>query len=173
MLGLSKSKILILAFFTTSVLTFFSLMQISGWHLMKLFRAWGGGRFLDTKQVLHWVDCFGSIGSSIYSNSGECSGYIYGSSLISASRFFGIRERHLMQAGFFLLLLLSLSLAWILTTASSKRNWKIAGLTLFSPNSIVSRARKFRHLNFISSAFECLDFSKKNAGVRHTCSCHS
>jgi hypothetical protein len=133
MLGPNKSKTRLLAFFTASFLGFFSAMQLSGWHLMKLFGAWGGGRFLDTKQVLHWVDCYESIGNTIYSGSGECSGYIYGSSLISIARFLGIHEYHLMQVGFLLLLLLSLSLAWILDTASRKRNRKFAGLILLSP----------------------------------------
>jgi hypothetical protein len=108
-------------------------MQLSGWHLMQLFGAWGGGRFLDTKQVLHWVDCYESIGNAIYLSSGECPGYIYGSSLISTAQLLGIHEYNLMQVGFTLLLLLSFSLAWILSTATRKRNWKFTGLILLSP----------------------------------------
>jgi hypothetical protein len=129
----TKRKVIILASFTTSFLIFFSSMQLSGWHLMKLFRAWGGGRFLDTKQVLHWVDCYESIGNAIYSNSGECSGYIYGKSLISAAQFLRIHEYHLIQIGFLLLLLLSFSLAWILITTNRKVPKKLVGLTLLSP----------------------------------------
>lgn len=122
-----------LTIWTMSFLVFFSIMQLSGWHLMKLFGAWGGGRFLDTKQVLHWVDCYVNVGKAIFDNSGYCSGYIYGSTLISATKFLGIREHHTMQVGFFLLLLLSFSLAWILNLVKIRENGIFAGLILLSP----------------------------------------
>jgi len=132
-MGMPKKERRALTIWTLSFFTFFSIMQISGWHLMKLFGAWGGGRFLDTKQVLHWVDCYESVGKAIFDNSGECSGYIYGSTLISAAKFLGIREYHTMQVGFFLLLILSFSLAWILNLVKIRENRIFAGLILLSP----------------------------------------
>jgi hypothetical protein len=75
----TKLKFIALA---TGIFIFFTTMQLTTWLPLQFWQVWGGGAFIDSQQVLSWAGCYEKQGTSVYAMNGDCSGYLYGSTLL-------------------------------------------------------------------------------------------
>jgi hypothetical protein len=99
---------------TLFTFTFFVVMELTTWLPLRFWRAWGGGGFIDTAQVLYYGECYGQIGNRIFnSDEGGCSNYLYGSSLVMFLDYVNLAEKHSYSVGFSLALSLSFILSKI------------------------------------------------------------
>jgi hypothetical protein len=89
-------------------------MELTTWVPLRFWKVWGGGGFIDTAQVLNYGECYGQIGNRIFnSDEGNCSNYLYGTSLVRILDYLSIGKENSYLVGFALALLLSLSLTQI------------------------------------------------------------
>jgi len=70
-----------------SLFSFFVIMQVTTWLPLRYWHIWGGGNFIDSQQILQWSECFEARGNLVFSSEGECSGYMYGSTLLKILSF--------------------------------------------------------------------------------------
>jgi hypothetical protein len=95
-------------------------MELTTWLPLRFWRAWGGGGFIDSAQVLYYGDCYGQIGNRIFnSDEGSCSNYLYGSSLALFLDYVNLGEKHSYLVGF----ALALSLSFILSKIFPIKNF--------------------------------------------------
>ena len=79
---------------------FFAIQQSLNWPLLKFFGWRGPIVFWDTNAVLASVDCYSSVGLSVFkaADGDPCAGYIYGSNLLRFLTFLNLGE---IRASFF------------------------------------------------------------------------
>lgn len=90
---------------------FFVFMQLTTWIPLRYWHIWGGGNFIDSQQILQWSKCYEMQGNLVFSNEGECSGYIYGSTLLKILSFIKSDVNVTQIVGYFLMLILAISIS--------------------------------------------------------------
>jgi len=98
--------------FISSYFLFFIGMQLTTWLPLRYWAIWGGGNFIDSWQVLRFADCYRLIQIEVYSDTGPCSGYLYGRPLLQFINFIGASQSNSQVIGYLLMLTLVLIFAW-------------------------------------------------------------
>jgi len=94
-----------------SLFTFFVAMQLTNWLPLRYWGIWGGGDFIDSQQILRWSQCYKIQNDSIFLSYGECSGFIYGSTLVRIISLFNVNPSNVQIFGHSLLLLLAFTIS--------------------------------------------------------------
>ncbi len=111
----------------------FVFMQITTWIPLRYWQIWGGGNFIDSKQILLWADCYGDIGNSIFESTGVCSGYIYGSTLVRILSILSLSPTNTQALGYVFMFLLAATISIPLRSANSFMERPILFTIVFSP----------------------------------------
>ena len=103
------------ALLTFLYFSFFGLMQLSNWPILRVWNIRGQADFQDLRAILRWSDCFSKVGWDIYEETLpiNCSNYSYGSSLIRLLHLFHIGESLTNPIGWILLTAMSILFAII------------------------------------------------------------
>jgi len=99
-----------------SVFLFFVTMQLTTWIPLRFWKIWSGQNFFDLNLVLFWASCFNKYGNFIFEkplDQTQCTGYIYGSSLIKTLAYFKLNSRDTLVIGYFFMFLLSLVISFV------------------------------------------------------------
>ncbi len=128
--GSIKSILNVNSFF---LFLFFVLMQLTTWIPLRYWHIWGGGNFIDSQQILQWSKCYEIKGKLVFSNEGECSGYIYGSTLLKILSFLKVDANLTQIFGYFLMLILATSISLSVGRLKLNRSNPIIFLVIFSP----------------------------------------
>lgn len=129
----SKFRIVIL---TIWIFCNFALLHIFDWPNIKLWKM-RGGNFIDLSAIQDYAKCFEDIGYAVY-NSGplsECHGFVYGTTLLRTFNLFGITFISTEILGVIFLIILSTSLALVLTIVdiNLKKLMPITTIIILSP----------------------------------------
>lgn len=118
---------------TLVLFTCFSLMQVTTWIPLRYWRIWGGGNFIDTGQVLQWANCYENFGSAIFANQGECSGYLYGSTLIRILNALNLAPTNTQMLGYLFMFCLASAIAYSTGFSTVRTRYPLLLAVLFSP----------------------------------------
>jgi hypothetical protein len=121
--------------FSQSLITFifYCSMQLSTWLPLRFWKIWGGGKFIDIGQVLRFADCYRTTGLGVYqSPHNDCSGYLYGRSLIQILNFLYLGVGATQYLGYLFLTILSLAISVALPW-NSLRTFYVSVVVLTSP----------------------------------------
>lgn len=115
------------------IFTFFALMQITTWIPLRYWRIWGGGNFIDTGQILQWANCYKNFGSTIFANQGECSGYLYGSTLIRILNALNLAPSNTQMLGYMFMFCLASAITYVSGFSRDRIGYPLLLAVLFSP----------------------------------------
>lgn len=118
-----------------SIVTFVVLsgLQLSTWLPLRYWKAWGGGNFLDTWQILRYGKCYETVGLSVYENIGtNCSNYLYGRTLLQLISFLGVDTTQTQILGYIFLVLLAVGLT-VIFPIQNRRDFLLFLAVLLSP----------------------------------------
>lgn len=87
-------------------------MQLTTWIPLRYWRIWGGGNFIDSGQILQWAECYKKLGTAIFASQGECSGYLYGSSLIRILNALDLTSNNTQVLGYVFMLGLAFAISF-------------------------------------------------------------
>jgi len=108
-------------------------LQLSTWLPLRYWKAWGGGNFLDTWQILRYGKCYETVGLSVYENIGtNCSNYLYGRTLLQLISFLGIDTTQTQIIGYIFLVVLAIGLTLIFPI-QNRRDFLLFLAVLLSP----------------------------------------
>ena len=125
-------------------LAFFLLMEVTTWLPLRFWAVWGGGGFIDTTQILNYSECFSAFKFGIYdANDSDCSGYIYGRTLLVFLDFLGLGLAHSFTVGIFLLFLLSIILSYCLPVKNLKDAFFYLLIVLSPPVMLLAERGNF------------------------------
>ena len=116
-----------------SIFSFFVLMQLTTWLPLRYWRVWGGGNFIDSQQILQWSECYELQGNSVFESHGECSGYIYGSTLLRILSFLNFSTTASQVVGYFLMMILALAISYKMNSFDNYRADPFIILIVLSP----------------------------------------
>jgi hypothetical protein len=112
---------------------FFVFMQLTTWIPLRYWHIWGGGNFIDSQQILQWSKCYELQGNLVFSNEGECSGYIYGSTLLKILSFLNADVNVTQIFGYLLMLILAITISLSLGPFKVNRANPVIFLIIISP----------------------------------------
>jgi hypothetical protein len=108
-------------------------MQLTTWIPLRYWRIWGGGNFIDSGQILQWADCYKNFGSTIFLSQGECSGYLYGSSLIRILNALNLAPSNTQLLGYMFMFCLALAIAYSAGFSRDRTGYPLLLAVLCSP----------------------------------------
>jgi hypothetical protein len=117
----------------STLFIFFVLMQLSTWLPLRYWRIWGGGNFIDSQQILQWSKCYKEMGNLVFSSQGDCSGYIYGRTLIRILSFLHLNPTHTQIFGYAFMLILAFTISFQLNTFQLFRANPLLFIVVLSP----------------------------------------
>ena len=132
----TTNKLLVTALWTVYFFILFAIQFFSHWWILRVSGLHNGVTFMDLRGVLLPLDCYRSIGISIYdTTSNECGVYIYGSTLAALINFFGITpsQTSFWAISFIVIFCLTLGLLSSFFTTQSNTNPIIICVVLSSP----------------------------------------
>ena len=140
--------------------TIFSLLQLLAWAPVKFLRMGFGGGFIDTQSVLYSAKCYQSIGDAVFSRSGECSGYLYGSTLLRILSFLNLEPKATQVVGYILMMILALSISYKIDAYKSFReNRNLIAVVLSPPIFLLAERANFDILILVLVIFASVLFS--------------
>ena len=112
---------------------FFAFMQLTTWIPLRYWRIWGGGNFIDSQQVLQWAKCYETQGNLVFMTYGDCSGYIYGSTLLRILSFFNLDVTQTQFFGYLFMILLAMTISMRVNTLEKFKENPLIILIVLSP----------------------------------------
>ncbi len=88
---------------------------------------------MDSEQVLRWADCYGDVGDSIFESKGDCSGYIYGSTLVRILNFLSLSPTNTQAMGYLFMFFLAAAIAYTLYSTTIFKASPVFFTILISP----------------------------------------
>ena len=137
-----------------SLFSFFVIMQITTWIPLRYWHIWGGGNFIDSQQILQWSKCFETRGNLVFSNEGDCSGYIYGSTLLKILSFFKVDPTVTQIFGYMFMFVLAGTIALTIKPFSKFKEDPYIILILLSPPVLLLAERG--NFDIVMFALICL-----------------
>jgi hypothetical protein len=111
----------------------FAIMQLTTWIPLRYWKIWGGGNFIDSQQILQWSKCYETQGDLVFINQGECSGYIYGSTLLRILSSFQVELAATQFFGYFFMFILAITMSYKTNMFTKYREAPFILLILLSP----------------------------------------
>ncbi len=111
----------------------FVIMQLTTWIPLRYWRIWGGGNFIDSGQILQWADCYKNFGSTIFLSQGECSGYLYGSTLIRILNALNLGPGSTQLLGYMFMFCLASAIAYSAVCSRDRIGYPLLLAVLCSP----------------------------------------
>jgi hypothetical protein len=108
-------------------------MQLTTWIPLRYWRIWGGGNFIDSQQILKWSKCYETQGNLVFAKEGECSGYIYGSTLLKILSFFKVDVTATQIFGYLFMFVLAVIISFKVNTLAKYRENPFIILIVLSP----------------------------------------
>jgi hypothetical protein len=108
-------------------------MQVTTWIPLRYWHIWGGGNFIDSQLILQWSKCYETKGNLVFLKNGECSGYIYGSTLLKVFSFFKVDASMTQVLGYLLMFVLAVTISLSVSTFETYRHHPIILLVIISP----------------------------------------
>ena len=140
---------------------FFVSMQLTTWLPLRYWHIWGGGNFIDMQQILQWSKCYEIQGNLVFENEGECSGYIYGSTLLKILSFLKVGATHTQIFGYLFMLILATTISVNLNNLKNHSYSSLIMLIVISPPVLLLSERgNFDILIFALIFLAGLFFSK-------------
>ena len=146
---------------TLALFLFFVLMQLTTWIPLRYWHIWGGGNFIDSQLILNWSKCYETMGNYVFKSYGDCSGYVYGSTLLKVLSFFKVSVSTTQAFGFLLMFILALSISYKMNTLVKYREDPLIILIVLSPPVLLLAERgNFDVLMFGLISFAGLLFAR-------------
>lgn len=112
---------------------FFVVMQLTTWIPLRYWHIWGGGNFIDSQQILKWSKCYETQGNLVFAKEGECSGYIYGSTLLKILSFFKVDVTATQIFGYLFMFVLAVIISFKVNILEKYRENPFIILIVLSP----------------------------------------
>ena len=116
-----------------SLFLFFVIMQLTTWIPLRYWHIWGGGNFIDSQQILMWSKCYETQGNLVFAKEGECSGYIYGSTLLKILSLLKVDVTATQIFGYLFMFVLAVTISFKVNTLTKYRENPFIILIVLSP----------------------------------------
>ena len=138
---------------STTLFLFLVAMQLTTWLPLRFWRIKGEDDFMDSQQILLWSKCYKTIGSSVFSSTGNCSGYMYGKNLLKILSLFSFEPRSTQLLGYAFMFILAILISFQFNHLNYLRNSPIWLLVVLSPPVLLLAERGNFDIAMLSLVF--------------------